>query len=149
MTCLELSPAITAIRARPEEFEFSNNTLHHLGSRHRFRFVSDHEVEIHAACDCATLRASREQAKVFHAAYRDWHASYWRPLQINREFASHFEPALWRRVAIWLLRRLLSGPQAAKYLATGLLEQGIDARESFAGNSEGRLSFQPSSKQKK
>ena len=114
MTCLELSPAITAIRARPEEFEFSNNTLHHLGSRHRFRFVSDHEVEIHAACDCATLRASREQAKVFHVAYRDWYASYWRPLEINREFASHFEPSLWRRLAIWLLRRLLSGPQAAK-----------------------------------
>ena len=114
MTYLELSPAITAIRARPEEFEFSNNTLHHLGSRHRFRFVSEDEVEIHAACDCATLRASREQAKVFHAAYRDWYASYWRPLEINREFASHFEPSLWRRLAIWLLRRLLSGPQAAK-----------------------------------
>ena len=114
MTCLELSPAITAIRARPEEFEFSNNTLHHLGSRHRFRFVSEDEVEIHAACDCAILRASREQAKVFHAAYRDWYASYWRPLEINREFASHFEPSLWRRLAIWLLRRLLSGPQAAK-----------------------------------
>jgi hypothetical protein len=85
-----------------------------LGSRHRFRFVSEDEVEIHAACDCAILRASREQAKVFHAAYRDWYASYWRPLEINREFASHFEPSLWRRLAIWLLRRLLSGPQAAK-----------------------------------
>ena len=72
----------------PEEFEFSNNTLHHLGSGHRFRFVSEDEVEIHAACDCAILRASREQAKVFHAAYRDWYASYWRPLEINREFAS-------------------------------------------------------------
>jgi hypothetical protein len=35
-------------------------------------------------------------------------------LEINREFASHFEPALWRRVAIWLLRRLLTMPRAAK-----------------------------------
>ena len=103
-----------ALRARPEEFEFSNDTLHHLGSRHRFRFLSEDSVEIHADCGCAILKASQEQTKVFHAAYRDWHASYWRPLGINREFASHFEPSLWRRAAIWLLRRLLSWPQAAK-----------------------------------
>jgi hypothetical protein len=115
MPYLELAPAITAIRSRPEEFEFSNNTLHHLNSRHRFYFVSDDDVEIHAACDCATLRASPEQTKVFHTAYREWHASYWRPLEINREFASHFAPpSVWRRLAIGLLRRLLSGPQPAK-----------------------------------
>jgi hypothetical protein len=109
MAYLELAPAITAIRARPEEFEFSNNTLHHLRSRHTFHFVSDDDVQIHAACDCASLRASPEQTKVFHTAYRQWYASYWRPLEINREFASHFAPpSLWRRLAIWLLRRLLS-----------------------------------------
>jgi len=108
MAYLELSPAIAALRARPEEFEFSNNTLHHLGSRHRFRFLSEDSVEIHADCGCAILKASQEQTKVFHAAYREWHASYWRP------FASHFEPTLWRRVAIWLLRRLLTMPRAPK-----------------------------------
>src|SRR5690349_8822109 len=37
MTYLELAPAITAIRSRPEEFEFSNDTLHHVNSRYRFR----------------------------------------------------------------------------------------------------------------
>ena len=115
MTYLELAPAITAIRSRPEEFEFSNDTLHHLRSRHRFHFVSDDDVQIQAACDCSTLRASPEQTKVFHTAYREWHASYWRPLEINREFASHFAPpSVWRRLAIGLLRRLLSGPQPAK-----------------------------------
>jgi hypothetical protein len=114
MAYLELSPAIAALRARPEEFEFSNDTLHHLGSRHRFRFLSEDSVEIHADCGCAILKASQEQTKVFHAAYREWHASYWQPLEINREFASHFEPALWRRAAIWLLRRLLTMPRAAK-----------------------------------
>jgi len=114
MAYLELSPAIAALRARPEEFEFSNNTLHHLGSRHRFRFLSEDSVEIHADCGCSILKALQEQTKVFHAAYREWHASYWRPLEINREFASHFEPALWRRVAIWLLRCLLTMPRAAK-----------------------------------
>ena len=112
MAYLELSPAIAALRARPEEF--SDDTLHHLGSRHRFRFLSEDSVEIHADCGCSVLKASQEQTKVFHAAYRDWHASYWRPLEINREFASHFEPALWRRAAIWLLRRLLTVPRAAK-----------------------------------
>jgi len=115
MTYLELAPAITAIRSRPEEFEFSNNTLHHLNSRHRFHFASEDDVQIYALCDCSILRASPDQARAFHAAYREWHASYWRPLEINREFASHFAPPpLWRRLAIWLLRRLLSWPQPAK-----------------------------------
>ena len=115
MTYLELAPAITAMRSHPEEFEFSNDTLHHLRSRHRFKFISDDEVEIHAACDCATLRASPEQARAFHQAYRAWHAAYWRPLEINRQFAAHFDrPPLWQRLAIRLLRRLLSRPPSAK-----------------------------------
>jgi hypothetical protein len=111
MAYLDLSPAIAALRAQPEEFEFSNDTLHHLGSGHRFRFPSEDSVEIHADCGCALLKASQEQTKLFHTAYCEWHASYWRPLEINREFASHFEPTLWRRVAIWLLRRLLATPR--------------------------------------
>src|ERR1700730_11348223 len=115
MTYLELAPAITAIRSRPEEFEFSNDTLPHVRSRHRFHFVSEDDVQIHADCDCSLLRASREQTKVFHTAYREWYASYWRPMEINREFASHFAPpSLWRHAAIWLLKRLLSWPQLAK-----------------------------------
>src|SRR5215470_10444431 len=113
MAYLELSPAIAALRAQPEEFEFSNGTLNHPGSRHQFRFPSEDRVEIHADCGCALLKASPEQAKLFHEAYRDWHASYWRPLEINREFASHFEaPPLWRRVAIWLLQWLIALPPA-------------------------------------
>ena len=37
------------------------------------------------------------------------------PLEINREFASHFGPSpLWRRAAVWLLNRLLSGPKETK-----------------------------------
>ena len=114
MTYLDLAPAITALRSRPEEFEFSNDTLHHLRSRHRFRFVDEDDVRIDAVCDCALLRARPEQAKAFHAAYREWHASYWRPVEINREFASHFEPPpLWRRLAVWLLERLTQPPSAS------------------------------------
>jgi hypothetical protein len=115
MAYLDLAPAIAAIRSRPEEFEFSNDALHHLGSRHRFHFLGDDDVRIDAACDCSLLRARPEQAKAFHAAYNDWQASYWRPLQINREFASHFEPLPpWRRVAIRLLRWLLTAPRAPR-----------------------------------
>ncbi len=115
MAYLELAPAITALRSRPEEFEFSNDTLHHMKSRHRFRFLSEDDMEIHAECDCSFLRASREQTKAFHAAYRQWHASYWQPLEINREFAAHFAPPpVWRRLAIWLLRRLVSWPEPAR-----------------------------------
>ena len=115
MTYLDLAPAITALRARPEEFEFTNDTLHHPRSRHRFRFNSEGDVQIDALCDCSLLRARPEQAKAFHTAYREWHASYWRPLEINREFASHFGPSpLWRRAAVWLLNRLLSGPKETK-----------------------------------
>lgn len=114
MAYLELSPVIAALRTQPEEFEFSDDALYHPSSRHRFRFRSEDSVEIYADCGCATLKASREQTKAFHAAYLEWHASYWRPLEINREFASHFELTLWRRVAIRLLRRLLTLPRLAK-----------------------------------
>ena len=48
MTYLDLAPAITALRARPEEFEFVNDTLHHPRSRHRFRFDSEGDVQIDA-----------------------------------------------------------------------------------------------------
>ena len=111
MTVLDLAPAIAAIRSRPEDFDFSHDTLHHRPSRHSFRFVSDEDVRIDALCDCTLLRTLPEQAKAFHAAYRDWHATYWRSVEINREFASHFAaPTLWRRLAIRLLERLLSLP---------------------------------------
>jgi hypothetical protein len=128
MTYLELAPAITAIRSRPEEVEFTNGSLHHLTSRHRFHFLREDDVRIDALCDCSTLRASPEQARTFHKAYREWHTTYWRPLEINREFASHFAPpSVWRRLAIGLLRRLLSPARPAKSHAveTGLPLQPV------------------------
>jgi hypothetical protein len=125
---LELAPAITALRSRPEEFEFSHDTLHHLPSRHRFRFDSEDDIRIEALCDCSLLRARPEQAKALHEAFRDWRTSYWRPLEINREFASHFEPPpLWRRVAIWLLQRLIALPsQPARSKSAALHPAGAD-----------------------
>jgi hypothetical protein len=109
MTYLELSPAITALRTRPEEFEFRDNGLHHLGSRHTFRFLSDDEVRIEAVCDCSLLRARPEQSRALREAFRQWHATYWRPLEINREFAEHFAPpGFVRRTLMALLRWLIA-----------------------------------------
>lgn len=124
MTYLDLAPAIAAIRSRPEEFDFSHDMLHHRRSRHSFRFLSEDEVRIDAVCDCSLLRARPEQAKAFHTAFREWHSSYWRPREINREFASHFgPPPLWRRLAIWLLQRLLSLPPSPPEARGGLRPQ--------------------------
>lgn len=114
MTTLDLTPAIAALRARPEEFELSDDTLRHPRSRHAFRKVGEDDVQIDAFCDCALLRASPQQARAFRAAWRDWQASYWRVREINREFAAHFAPpALWRRLAIALLHRLSTAPDRA------------------------------------
>jgi hypothetical protein len=115
MTYLELSPAITALRSRPEEFELRDDALHHLGSRHSFRFLSDGELRIEALCGCSQLRALPQQSRALHEAFQQWRASYWQPLQINREFAGHFEPpGLFRRMLIALLRYLIAWRPAAK-----------------------------------
>src|SRR5260370_40670874 len=92
MAILDLSPAITAIRARPEEFEFSGNNLHHVRSRHMFHFLDDGDVQIYADCNCATLRASLEQSRVFHTAFKEWRATYWRGVQINCQCPPHLSP---------------------------------------------------------
>ena len=111
MVYLDLGPAITAIRARPDEFEFSGNTLFHPRSRHSFYFPDDGDIRVQADCNCSTLQTSSEQSKIFKAAYKEWHSTYWRAVEINREFASHFEPpGLWRRLGVRLLKYLLSRP---------------------------------------
>ena len=109
MTYLALAPAIAALRSRPEEFELRDNVLHHLGSRHSFRFAAEDEIRIEAACDCSVLRASPQECRIMHAAFREWRETYWRPLEINREFAGHFAPpGPLRRLAIALLRYLIA-----------------------------------------
>src|SRR5260221_9951061 len=119
MVYLDLGPAITAIRARPEEFEFSGDTLYHPRSRHSFCFLNDGDVQVHANCDCSTLRTSSEQSKAFQTAYKEWHTAYWRPFEINREFASHFEPpGFWRRLGVRLLKYLFSRPSSPFHAST-------------------------------
>ena len=91
MPYLDVNPMMTALRTAPEEFELVSGWLHHIRSRHSFRFSPDDQVEIRAACNCALLAVRPEQEHQLAACFREWHSNFWRPLEINREFASHFE----------------------------------------------------------
>ncbi|MEJ2374096.1 MAG: hypothetical protein P8Y71_01375 [Pseudolabrys sp.] len=53
------------------------------------------------------LAVKSEQESQLYETYREWESSYWRPLQINREFASHFQPrSRFRRLLIDRVGRL-------------------------------------------
>ena len=107
MAYLDVSPMMVALRTAPEEFEMDDGWLHHLRSRHSFKFDALGRVEIRANCHCASLSIRRDQAPDLTASYREWQADYWRPLQINREFASHFASrAPLRRALIAMTARL-------------------------------------------
>ncbi len=114
MPYLDVSPMMAALRTTPQEFELASGWLHHIRSRHSFRFSPSDQVEIHAGCDCALLAVRPEQERQLAACFREWQSSYWTPLQINREFASHFarRPGLLQltieltgRLHRWLLRQ--------------------------------------------
>src|ERR1043165_307891 len=106
MAQLNVSPMISALQSNPDHFEFTAGSLHHIPSRHRFQFDRKGLTGIDTPCGCASLEVSREQEAVLFEAFNDWKANYWRPMQINREFASHFELPLWRLVLLALTRRL-------------------------------------------
>src|SRR5579863_8549056 len=98
MTYLDVSPMIVALRTDPSDFEMKRGWLHHFPSRHAFKFDSEGSVRVHAACNCAMLSVRPEQTRELRDTFQQWHSSYWRPVEINREFASHFRrPNLLRR----------------------------------------------------
>jgi hypothetical protein len=113
MSYLDLSPMITALRSAPAEFELAGDWLVHPRSAHSFRFRANDEVELRATCDCTLLAMKPEQMRELTKSFREWERDYWRPLLINREFASHFAPpsglrrmliVLTGRLQQWLLR---------------------------------------------
>ncbi len=113
MSYLDLTPMITALRTAPDEFELVDGWLNHPRSAHGFRFRADDEVELRATCDCTLLAMRPEQTRELAKSFREWERDYWRPLLINREFASHFAPpgrlrhlliVLTGRLHQWLLR---------------------------------------------
>jgi hypothetical protein len=106
---LDVRPMITALRTTPEDFRLSGMWLNHEPSQHNFQFDPDGRVGIQAACNCALYAIQPEQEVALRAAYRRWYEEYWRPLQLNLEFASHFPPrSPARRVLIRVTARLHS-----------------------------------------
>ena len=106
MAYLDVSPLMVSLRNQPEEFDFRGNWLRHIPSRHSFRFDPGERVRIHAECNCAFMAIHPHQERQLTDTFESWHANYWRPLQINREFASHFRPrSTWRRVLLALMKR--------------------------------------------
>ncbi|WP_181699076.1 hypothetical protein [Chthonobacter albigriseus] len=103
---LDIRPAMKALAKRPGEFEWFEGSLRHIPSDHRFTFRDDGSVLLSADCACATLAISKDQAAEFRAAAETWTRDYWRPVSINRHFASHFvRPSAWRRFAALVTRR--------------------------------------------
>ena len=96
---LDVAPMITALRFQPSDFEYAHGWLNHVPSRHRFQFDRKGGVTIDALCGCAALSIKPEQADELHSMFDVWRREYWRPLETNREFASHFaEPNAWIRL---------------------------------------------------
>jgi hypothetical protein len=96
---LDVSPMISALRFHPTDFEYAHGRLRHVPSRHQFQFNRKGNVTIQADCDCASVAVRQEQEGQLFTAYNAWRENCWRPLQINREFASHFrKPNAWIRL---------------------------------------------------
>ena len=96
---LDVAPMISALRFQPSDFEYAREWLRHVPSRHRFQFDRNGGVTIDAPCGCAALSVKSEQADELHSVFTSWKQNYWQPLEINREFASHFaEPNAWIRL---------------------------------------------------
>jgi len=107
MAYLDVNPMITALRTSPDAFEFTKGSLHHIPSRHRFQFDQAGRVRVDAQCNCSSLTVSKDQEAMLFGAFGEWRASYWRPIEINRQFAAHFNPPSgWRRLLIELTGRL-------------------------------------------
>jgi hypothetical protein len=96
---LDVSPMISALRFQPTDFEYAHGRLRHVPSRHVFRFDRKGKVTIEAQCGCAGLTVRQEQADDLFATFNAWRENYWRPLETDREFASHFrKPNAWVRL---------------------------------------------------
>jgi hypothetical protein len=92
MAYLDVNPMMVALRNTPEEFEIKQGWLFHTPSQHSFKFDSEGHVVIRADCNCAFLAVRAEQEQALFKAFQEWQTVYWRPYEINKEFASHFRP---------------------------------------------------------
>ena len=118
MSYLDVNPVIAALRTTPNAFEFTGGALHHIPSRHYFYFEPNGHVRLVAECSCAYLTVTDQQQGALTEAFSQWRVNYWRPLEINKQFAEHFNPpSSWRRLLLrfteWLQRALLTQSRQA------------------------------------
>ncbi len=107
MAYLDVSPLMASLRTRPEEFDFKGDWLRHIPSRHSVKFEPSGRVQIRAECDCAFLAIHPQQERLLADSFQSWRTNYWRPLEINREFASHFRRgSILRRALIALTGKM-------------------------------------------
>jgi hypothetical protein len=107
MSYLDATPVISALRTSPNAFEFVGGALRHIPSRHHFYFERGGHVRLAAECDCSYLTVNPEQEPALTEAFSKWRVDYWRPAEINRQFAEHFNPPSgWRRILLALTERL-------------------------------------------
>jgi hypothetical protein len=96
---LNVEPMILALQIQPADFEYRQGRLRHVPSRHQFLFDRSGRAAIDAVCGCAGRSISSEQGEQLFTAFKAWEEFYWRPLEIDREFASHFRaPNAWVRL---------------------------------------------------
>jgi hypothetical protein len=90
MAYLDVSPMIVALRTQASDFELNKGWLKHTPSHHSFKFDRYGDVIIDARCDCSSLSVAPEQSLELWKEFQVWRELYWRPVEINMEFASHF-----------------------------------------------------------
>jgi hypothetical protein len=96
---LDVAPMILALQFQPADFEYRQGRLRHIPSRRQFLFDRSGRVAIDALCGCAGRSISSEQGEQLFTAFKAWQEFYWRPLETDREFASHFRaPNAWVRL---------------------------------------------------
>ena len=125
MSYLDVAPMMSALRTTPEEFSFKHGVLKHGPSRHSFAFHDSGNIHIRAECNCAYLSVRPDQRNELNACFQEWQANYWRPMRINKEFASHFRPRS-------PLRRLLIGVTARFHSWLLRADRSDDRREAFS-----------------
>lgn len=120
MAYLDVNPMILALHRTPDHFAFARGQLHHIPSGHRFKFDPTGRVTIEAQCACSHLEVQADQQTELSETFHDRQVSYWRPLEINRQFAAHFTLPLWRRILISVtgyLHRALLAQSKVKHTA--------------------------------
>ena len=109
MPYLDVNPMMVSLRTTPEDFDMRGGWLRHTPSRHSFKFEPTGRVQIRAECNCAFLMIRPEQERSLAESFEQWRTNYWRPLEINREFASHFRPRSRIRRALLAMTARLNG----------------------------------------